>query len=218
MSGRMKLKQNSAEKAILIALVAGAIVLSPMGGRVVISIAKHYIKKWWEEGGPYVPPENDPNQVRRSIYKLRRNNYINWKLDKGKNTIRLELTKKGRKLFGPMRFDDISIQPQRDWDKQWRFFMFDIPEKSRSLRNVLRDKLKRLGFFRFQHSVWIYPYDCEKEMRYICEFLGATAFTMMFAVKIDNDKILRRYFVKKNILPKKYLDIRAKYFKPKYFK
>jgi hypothetical protein len=209
----MRIKQKSVEKAILIGLIAGALVLSPMGGRVVIALAKYYVKKWWEEGGPYIPPENDPNQVRRSIYKLKRNNYINWRFDKNKNTIKLELTEKGRKLFGPMKFDDVSIAPQKNWDKEWRFFMFDIPEKSRSLRDALRKKLKQLGFFRFQQSVWIYPYECERELRYICEFLSATAFTMMFTVGIDNDKILRRYFVKNGILPKKYLDLQAKYFR-----
>lgn len=213
MSGRMRLKQNSTEKAILIALAAGAVILSPMGGRVVIALAKYYIKKWWEQGGPYVPPENDPEQVRRSIYKLKRNNYIKWKRDKRKNILRLELTEKGQKLFGSMKFDDITIAPSKAWDKKWRFLMFDIPEKSRSVRDLLRNKLKSLGFFRFQQSIWIYPYECEEEMSYICEFLGATAFAMMFAVKIDNDKILRRHFAKRGILPKKYLDIRAKYFR-----
>ncbi len=209
----MKIRKKSAERAILIALAAGCVFLSPMGGRVIIGLAAYYLKKWWEEGGPYVPPENDPVQIQHSIYKLKRNNYINWRYNKRKNAFMVELTKKGRELFGPLQFDELVIMPKKEWDKKWRFFLFDIPEKSRSLRDALRRKLRQLGFFKFQQSVWIYPYECEREMRYICEFLNATAFAMMFAVNIDNDKILRRYFVKQGILPKKYLDVRAKYFR-----
>ena len=74
-------------------------------------------------------------------------------------------------------------------------FVFDIPEKLRTMRDALRDKLKRLGFFQFQKSVWIYPFECEEEMDYICEFFGAKHFTLMFTGKIHNDHLLRKYFI-----------------------
>lgn len=211
MSARMQLDKGSVERAILYALLGGALILSPMGGKFVIALAQYYLKKWWDEGGPYIPPENDPAQVRQSIYKLKRNDYINWKYNKSKNIVTLDLTPKGRKLFEHIKFADVSILPPRDWDRQWRFLLFDIPEKSRNLRNTLRDKVKSMGFFQFQKSVWIYPLECENEIRYICEFLGATAFTMMFTAKIENDKILRRYFVKQGVLPRKYLDLKKRY-------
>lgn len=211
MSARIQLDKKSTERYILYALLGGALIISPMGGKFVLALAQYYLKKWWDEGGPYIPPENDPAQVRQSIYKLKRNSYIKWKYNKRKKTIVLNLTPKGKKLFAHTKFDDISITPPEAWDKQWRFFMFDIPEKSRSFRNGLRGKLKSMGFFQFQKSVWIHPFECEAEIRYLCEFLGVTAFTMMFTAKIDNDKILRRYFVKRGILPRKYLDLKKRY-------
>jgi len=207
MPARMKLKQNSIEKAILVALIGGAVVLSPMGGNVVVALAKHYLKKWWEKGGPYIPPENDPERVRKTIYKLKRNKYIQWEYNKKKNTITLELTEKGRKVFGQAQLDDVTITVQDNWDGQWRFFMFDIPEKQRSPRDTLRAKLKRLGFLGFQKSVWIYPFECEKEMRYICEYLGIISNTIMFTAKIDNDRTLRRYFLKQGILLRRHLSL-----------
>lgn len=211
MPARMKIDKNSVEKAILIALLAGAIVISPMGGRVVIGLAAYYLKKWWEKGGPYVPPEKDPEKVRESIYKLKRNEYINWQYDNKKNIVTLELTEKGRKVFGKVQFDDLTISPSKEWDKKWRFLVFDIPEKRKTLRDILRAKLKAIGFFQFQKSVWIYPFECEKEISYVCEYLGATSFTMMFTAAIGNDKILRKYFYDRGILPKKYLYFRDKY-------
>ena len=208
---RRNKKYNNVEKAVLIALISGAVFLSPMGGRVVVGIAKYYIKKWCEKGGPYIPPEKDPKQVRQSIYKLKRNDYIRWKYNKRKDIVKLELTKKGRNFFARSQYNDITITRPKNWDGQWRFFMFDIPEKSRGLRDILRERMRNLGFFQFQKSVWIYPFECEKEMRYICEYLTTTPYSIMFTAKVDNDKILKRYFYDRGILSRKYLDARYKY-------
>lgn len=207
MSARMKLNKNSPEREILIALVVGAIILSPMGGKVAIALAKYYLKKWWDEGGPYIPPENDPEQVRQSIYKLKRNNYIKWKYDKSKNVYSVELTEKGKKAFDKTRFDDITMVTPGEWDGQWRFLIFDIPEKRKIFRDILRAKLKHLGFFQFQKSVWVYPFECEEEIRYICEYLRIMPYAIMFTAKIERDRVLRRYFLKQGILLRRYLTL-----------
>lgn len=208
MSGKMKLDKNSVEIAILIALVGGAVIISPMGGKVVIALARYYIKKWWDKGGPYVPPENDPEQIRQSIYRLKRNDYIKWKYNKEKKQVILELTKKGKKYFDNSKLEDITISVPDKWDAKWRFVFFDIPEKRRSFRDVLRSKLKSLGFFQFQKSVWVYPFECEGEVRYLCEYFGVTPYTMTFTAKIGNDRILRRYFLKEGVLLRRHLSLR----------
>jgi len=207
MAGRMKINKNSVEMAILIALIGGAVIISPMGGKVVIALARYYVKKWWEKGGPYIPPENDPEQVRQSVYRLKRNDYIKWRYNKKKKQVILELTKKGKKCFGNSKLNDVTISVPSKWDEQWRFVFFDIPEKRRSFRDVLRSKLKRLGFFQFQKSVWIYPFECEKEVRFLCEYFGITPYTMTFTAKIDNDRILRRYFLNEGILLRRHVSL-----------
>ena len=207
MPARMKLKKDSIEKAILIGLLPAVLVLSPMGGKIVLGLASYYIKKWWEKGGPYVPPEADPGRVRGSIYKLKRNDYIRWKIDKKKNIARVELTEKGKKILGSANIDDITIVKKDDWDGQWRFFLFDVPEKQRGLRDILRAKLKDLGFFQFQKSVWMYPFQCEEELRCLCEYMEATPYATMFTAKVDNDRILRRYFLRQGILLRRHLNL-----------
>ena len=209
--GKIALTSESVERAVLFTLVGGAIVLSPMGGKVVIALARYYLKKWWDEGGPYILPEKDPAQVRQSIYKLKRNDYISWKYNKRKNVITLELTSKGRRIFQESgeakNITNITISAPKQWDGQWRFFLFDIPEKRRNFRDILRDRLKSLGFFQFQKSVWIHPFECEKELRYICEYLGITPYTIMFTAKIDKDRILRRYFLREGVLLRRHLNL-----------
>lgn len=58
----------------------------------------------------------------------------------------------------------------RKWNKKWVILIFDIEEKSRKLRNVLRDKLKNIGFGMLQQSVWITPLPIAKDMM---EFVGS---------------------------------------------
>jgi len=198
----MRLDKDSIETAILILLFGQVSIFAPIGGKIVLAVAKHFAKQWCKEGGPYVRPETDPELVRASIYKLKRNNYIQWKIDKKANRAIVELTEKGRKAFARASFSDITIPKPQKWDGKWRFFLFDIPEKRRSLRNILREKLKNLGFFQFQKSVWIFPFECEKEMRFMCEYLEATPYTTMFAAEIDNDRTLRRYFLRGGVFVK----------------
>lgn len=202
--------RKNIEKAILISLIGGTVLISPMGGRVVLAFAQYYLMKWWNKDGPYIPPEADPSQVRESIYNLKRRKYVRWKYDKKKEGAVLELTAKGRKIFGKRSFDDVLIPNPRNWDGRWRFFLFDIPEKRRSFRNALRDKLKKIGFFQFQKSVWIHPFECENELQYICEYLGIKPYTIAFTAKIDNDRILRRYFLRKGILLRYHVTLRDK--------
>jgi len=52
----------------------------------------------------------------------------------------------------------------RKWNRKWVILIFDIDEKQRKLRNVLRNKLKNIGFGMLQQSVWITPLPIVGEM------------------------------------------------------
>ncbi len=199
--------RKNIEKAIVIGLIMGPVLLSPMSGHIIVNIAKYYLKKWWEKGGPYVPPENDEEQVRLSIYNLKRRNYIQIKPARKKNVFTLKLTDKGKRFFSKINFGDISIAAPKEWDGRWRFFMFDIPEKHKNFREILRDKLKKLNFFQFQKSVWLHPFDCEKELNLICDYLGITPYTMTFTAEIENDRVLRRYFLRQGVLLRRHANL-----------
>lgn len=61
--------------------------------------------------------------------------------------------------------------------------------------------------FQFQKSVWIHPFECGKELRCVCEYLKITPYTMMFTAKIENDRILRRYFLREGVLLRHHLSL-----------
>lgn len=63
---------------------------------------------------------------------------------------------------------DTTIKKTRDslmtqkWDRKWRIVSYDIPEQYKHLRDTVRLILKRAGFAKLHHSVWIFPHGCEE--------------------------------------------------------
>lgn len=65
-----------------------------------------------------------------------------------------------RRLFEEDDFGIGRLRLERGfWDGLWRLVLFDIAEENRVLRNLLRRKLKSLGFIMFQKSVWVTPFN-----------------------------------------------------------
>lgn len=134
--------------------------------------------------------------LKRSLLALRRDKLlVERRLSDG--TVRLELTEAGKRqakylhMFGK----GVTIQKPRKWDRLWRVVMFDIPEETRQFRDILRDHLKQIGFRELQHSVFIFPYPCEKELATLIDLYSAEKYVRILTVKtIDNEKSLRKLF------------------------
>lgn len=77
------------------------------------------------------------------------------------------LTKEGReKLNQILPF----YQRPRKWDGKWYLVIFDIPEKIKFKREILRGKLKKLGFGQLQASVWLSPFNYLNNILEIIKF------------------------------------------------
>src|SRR3989339_49786 len=84
---------------------------------------------------------------------------------------------------------------KKDWDGKWRFIVFDVPEKFRTGRDALRWKIKKLGFYELQKSVFIFPYKCEDEINFIIEFFGIRKYVRYGIIDfIDNKAHLKQIF------------------------
>jgi DNA-binding transcriptional regulator PaaX len=93
----------------------------------------------------------------------------------GKEKYEVRLTNKGQKRIKEFSFDLLNIAKPKKWDKKWRIFIFDIPVKPKryhQAREALRRKIKELGFYQIQKSVWVYPYECEDEILFISELFN----------------------------------------------
>lgn len=59
------------------------------------------------------------------------------------------------------------------WDGLWRVVMFDVPEKRKKVRDILRMLLRSAGFVHFQDSAWIQPYPCDELVTLLRSHLGS---------------------------------------------
>jgi DNA-binding transcriptional regulator PaaX len=104
------------------------------------------------------------------------------------------LTDKGKIRAITYRFDEIRIK-SNNWDGKWRLVVFDVPEKLRSGRDALRNKLKELGFYELQKSVFVFPYQCEDEINFIIEFFDLRRYVRIGLLEnIDNELHLKKIF------------------------
>ena len=85
--------------------------------------------------------------------------------EKGLVNIHGTLTQKGeQKLANTLPL----YQPLLQWDGNWMFVIFDIPEKLRFKRNILRAYLGQWKFGRLQDSVWVSFRDATEELLALC--------------------------------------------------
>lgn len=84
----------------------------------------------------------------------------------------VSLTPRGKELAGYMQIDALEIKRPKQWDKKWRFVLFDIIQPKKMERNAFRAKLRELGFLPYQKSVWIHPCSCKDEIELLKNFFG----------------------------------------------
>jgi DNA-binding transcriptional regulator PaaX len=101
------------------------------------------------------------DQIRRCLIYLRLQGYVKYSAKDMKAP--LIITKKGLKRLNAQTMKEKIIgSVQKRWDHLWRMVVFDIPEKKKNNRDQFREKLRELGFFPFQKSMYITPFACEK--------------------------------------------------------
>lgn len=142
---------------------------------------------------------NEWNEInKRSLYKGVRKLYSSRMLDFKKNKdgiITLFLTDKGKKKALCFDIEKIQIKKPKVWDGVWRMVIFDVPENLKRGRNALAVKLKKLGFFPVQKSVFIYPYECRDEIDFIVEVFDLRPYVRFIVVKeIDTERELKKHF------------------------
>jgi len=133
-------------------------------------------------------------KVYDTFSRLRREGYL--KVEKHNHQIYISLTEEGKKKAGRFQIDSLKIQRPRRWDRKWRIVLFDIENSKNIKRDALRGKLKELGFYLYQKSVWAHPYKCDDEIKLLKEFFGLTGneISLIVAEKIANEKGVKDYF------------------------
>jgi DNA-binding transcriptional regulator PaaX len=133
-------------------------------------------------------------KVYNTFYKLRKSGCIRIKSQKGQ--IYISLTEKGKKKAGWLQIDSLKIKRPRKWDRKWRLVAFDISQPRLIYREALRGKLKELGFYLLQKSIWVHPFDCRDEVNLLRDFFSFSEDEMKLIVANDigRDRELKEIF------------------------
>jgi DNA-binding transcriptional regulator PaaX len=135
---------------------------------------------------PLLKSRHTKPQLTRAVYRLRKLKFITVKRAKDQTLITLSPT--GKKLALRYALDDIEIEKPARWDERWQVVMFDIPNRFRSARNALRGRLNRLGLFPLQESVWISPYPCPEEVKFIAQMYGLEPYIKTMTISSLDEK------------------------------
>lgn len=123
--------------------------------------------------------------------KLIKEGLLKISLENGKQSV--SLTEKGERKL--LYYKIIEKKQNNKWDGKWRVVIFDVWEKTRSKRDLLRMEIKDFGFIQLQRSVWIYPYQCEEFIELLKTDLAfGKNIRYMVVEKLDHDGNLRKYF------------------------
>lgn len=187
----MREKEIKASKIILKSmLLAGAFSIAATDPRFIQKIMPRLLKHVSFEWEKY----KNKRKFLNSFNYLKSQGLI--KMEYRGRQLHISLTREGKKKAKKYQIDNLKIKQASEWDGKWRIVIFDVKDKQKIKREALRGKIKELGLFQLQKSVWIYPYDFSKEMGILREFFNFTLDEMKIIVasNIEGDEQAKKHF------------------------
>lgn len=131
----------------------------------------------------YGVPELKKSALAQVLKRLREKGYIEKFPDKrDESKIIFKLTEAGKEFLLLSKPED-----EIAWDGKWRLVIFDIPEKKRLVRDILRRRLKLWEFKPWQKSVWASKKNITTKLRNFIKELGIEDWVLV----IESDDIGR---------------------------
>lgn len=164
----MRFRGKSLTREILFIAAVGPVLLSSFFLPNVPQILKPLIK-WRKNWGKV-----DRKRIYEAIHRLNRKRLVEL-IEKG-DRLYIKITNNGKQLIKNFDYDNLQLPKSKKWDKKWQLVIFDIPDKKRKERQAFSKKIKDLGFYPLQESVFVYPYNCRDEIDFICELLSISRY------------------------------------------
>lgn len=180
-----KIKLKPIAQKILLLLLAGVALGLTRSPRQYFRILKD-VKKDWERIDRYA--------LHRTIKRLYKSGLIETR-DNPDGSTTIVLSKSGKEVALTYQIDEMEIHKMPRWDGKWRIIIFDVPENRKRARDALSRKLKQLGFYQFQKSVFVHPFECQNEIDFIREFFKVGPYVKyIMAEEIENQSFLKKHF------------------------
>ena len=137
-------------------------------------------------------------EIERALERLLNGEYL--KRQGPHNNLSISLTPKGKDRLHRIELKNAVIKKPKQWDNRWRLVFFDIPQNKHKQRDVIRRKLRELGFLQIQKSVYLHPYECYEIIQAIQNFYRIKQhFHYAVIEKIEHSKAYLKHF---NLKPK----------------
>lgn len=175
---------NETREKILLLLVGGVALLCANTSRKQNYVLKAFSREW---------AKIDKKEINNGIKYLYKLGYVE-KQKGNDNIFKVIPTKKGKLKILDNKLENLKLKKEK-WDKKWRMVSFDIPEKYKNGRDVLRRKLKKVGFCELQKSVLITPYDCKEEIFDLVKHFELDKYVRFGVLEfVDNELYLKKVF------------------------
>jgi len=180
------MKKDSIPKKLLLAIGSQSKDLLRTGATIIFD-PKEVVRRYSLYTNYSVPY----SKISSGVFNLKRYGYL--KEGKINNRQKLYLTSKGKTEIIK---NILKRRKKRRWDGKWRMVIFDIPEINRRSRDFLRRELQWIGFKELQKSVWIFPYDFEKEFKVLLKFwkINFQGDIRFLIIEKMNDKDIQKFF------------------------
>jgi len=187
-----KFKSGELRQIILAGLGIGLV----LGGSVILSpnfpiILGGLMKIVEEIKGMKIPK----TKIRRALKRLEKRKII--ALDQKDEGVEVRVLEGGKVevlKYSIKRLLELKSKKKK-WRRKWFLVIFDVPEEERNKRDYLRDFLREIGFYQYQQSVYVYPYECEKEVDLIKKIVeGGKYISYIVAEKLERENLLRKQF------------------------
>ncbi len=135
-------------------------------------------------------------QLSVAVCDLKKQKLIEKKKDY-EGSVLVSLTERGMLRAINYQFRRLNDKKE-NWDGKWRMVAFDIPNSHTKGRKGLNYRLKMGGFYELQKSIFLYPYDCKKEIDAFIKLFKLEKYVRFgFLDFIDNqDKVKFKFGIK----------------------
>jgi hypothetical protein len=168
-----------------------SLLLSGIALGLTVSPRRHF---WILDNIPRELKRVKKDYLNNAIRRLYISKLVDIKETQDGKTI-LVLSEEGKKRMLIYNLETLKLKRQDKWDGYWRIIIFDIPERLKYAREWLSRKLKEIGMYQLQKSVYVYPFECKDELEFIIEYYGIRLYVRFGLLKeIDNELHLRKIF------------------------
>jgi len=182
------LRENLTKDTLLAIAVVGVVALTVVvSPNLFATAAKAYFKD---------KSKKDIYARARKLKELEMKKLISFR-ELRNGEVRIELTHLGEVLVRQYNLDNIQMKRPHKWDGKWHILMYDIPSFKRNASDAFRQKIKQMGLFQLQKSVWVSPYDFMPEIEFLATIFEIDINRHIFHIitkEVPRDKEIREFF------------------------